>query len=126
MLYRLGRVKHAYAQMFSRHEVILSPVVAHTTPKLGVLSPRVPFDELIDRLINYVAFTPLNNVAGGPAISLPCGVVAETELPIGVQLSTAHGDERTLLELAFALEMERPWRRIQDVAAPGTAIPACP
>ncbi len=29
-------------------------------------------------------------------------------------LSAAHGQERVLLELAFALEADRPWRRIQD------------
>ena len=50
-------------------------------------------------------------VAAG--ISLPTGATAGG-LPIGVQLSAAYGDERTLLELAFALEQARPWRRIQD------------
>jgi amidase len=34
-------------------------------------------------------------------------------LPIGVMLSAAHGDERTLLETAFALEAEHPFPRIQ-------------
>jgi amidase len=112
-LLRLSRVKQAYATMFLRHEVVLSPVLAHVTPTIGVLSPRQPFDELLDRLTRYVAFTPLNNVAGSPAISLPTGATAGG-LPIGVQLSAAYGDERTLLELAFALEQARPWRRIQD------------
>ena len=37
----------------------------------------------------------------------------ERWLPIGVHLSAAHGQERLLLELAFALEADRPWRRIQ-------------
>ncbi|MDT7563317.1 MAG: amidase, partial [Pseudonocardiales bacterium] len=57
-------MKQAYATMFLRHEVVLSPVLAHVTPTIGVLSPRQPFDELLDRLTRYVAFTPLNNVAG--------------------------------------------------------------
>lgn len=113
VLYRLSRIRQAYAQMFRHHEIVLSPVLAHTTPPLGHLSPNVPFDELMERLQNYVAFTPLNNIAGTPAISLPTGVTAEG-LPIGVQLSGAYGDERTLLEVAFAIEAERPWRRIQD------------
>ncbi|GAA5161337.1 amidase [Pseudonocardia eucalypti] len=112
-LYRLARVKAAYRRMFLRHDVVLSPVLAHTTPELGHISPTVPFDELLHRLTRYVAFTPLNNVAGSPAISLPTGSTDEG-LPVGVQLSAAHGDERTLLELAFALEAETPWRRIQD------------
>jgi amidase len=112
-LYRLRRVRDAYATMFRRHELVLSPVLAHVTPQLGHLSPTVPFDELIDRLHRYVAYTPLNNIAGTPAISLPMGMAAEG-VPIGIQLSAAAGDERTLLETAFALEQERPWARIQD------------
>ncbi len=112
-LYRLRRVRDTYATMFRRHELVLSPVLAHVTPRIGHLSPTVPFDELIDRLHRYVAYTPLNNIAGTPAISLPMGMASEG-VPIGIQLSAAAGDERTLLETAFALEQERPWPRIQD------------
>ncbi len=92
---------------------MLTPVLAHTVPQLGHLSPEVPFDTLFERLLRYVAFTPLNNAAGTPAISLPMGACANG-LPIGVQLQAAHGAERTLLELAFALEAAQPFRRIQD------------
>jgi hypothetical protein len=42
-------------------------------------------------------------------------------LPIGVHLSADVGDERTLLELAYALEEARPFRRIQDVGRPTTS-----
>ncbi|MBC3194939.1 amidase [Pseudonocardia sp. C8] len=112
-LHRLRRVAHTYAELFTRHDVLLSPVLAHTPPEIGWLSPTLPFDVLISRLLDYVAFTPLCNVAGAPAISLPAGA-AGNGLPVGVHLSTAVGDERTLLELAFALESDRPWRRIWD------------
>jgi amidase len=107
-LYRLRRVPRAYARMFRRHELVLSPVVAHVAPPLQHLSPAVPFDELLQRLLAYVAYTPLHNVAGAPAISLPMGMASEG-VPIGVMLSAAHGDERTLLEVAYALEAEQPW-----------------
>jgi amidase len=40
--------------------------------------------------------------------------MSQTGIPIGVQFAAAHGDERTLLELAFELEQIQPWRRIQD------------
>ena len=111
-LRRLRRTPQTYAQMFARHEVVLSPVLAHVTPKLGWISPQVPYDELVQRLTNYVAYTPVNNIAGSPAISLPMGM-AGAGVPIGVQLSAGHGDERTLLEIAFALESEHPFPRIQ-------------
>ena len=117
---RLRAIRHAYARMFSRHELVLSPVLAHITPQLGYLSPTVPYDELIERLERYVAFTPLNNIAGTPAISLPMAM-AEQGVPIGVQLSAAFGDERTLIETAFLLEQEQAFPRIQDPSLPGPA-----
>jgi amidase len=113
MLYRLRRTPRVYAQLFTRHELLLSPVLAHVTPRIGYLSPNVPFDVLIERLRAYVAYPPLNNIAGSPAISLPLGQTDDGR-PIGVQLSAAHGDERTLLEVAFALEAERPWPTIGE------------
>jgi amidase len=111
----LRRLKHAprlYAEMFAHRELVLSPVLAHVAPELGWISPRVPYDQLIDRLMNYVTYTPVNNIAGTPAISLPMGLAA-SGVPVGVMLSGAHGDERTLLEVAFALEAEHPFPRIQ-------------
>jgi amidase len=68
----------------------------------------VPFEELRQRLVDYVGFTPLQNVAGAPATAVPGGRTADG-LPIGVRLAGAVGDERTLLELAYLLKAERPW-----------------
>lgn len=96
-----------------RIDVALSPVLSHTTPRLGHLSPTVPFPEMFERLVRYVAFTPLNNAAGTPAVSLPLGRTSEG-LPLGVQLQALHGEERTLLELAYELEAAQPFARIQD------------
>jgi amidase len=113
---RLRGASRVYAGMFARHELVLSPVLAHVTPPLGHLSPRVPYDELIARLRHYVTYPPINNIAGTPAISLPTTLSA-AGVPVGVMLSAAHGDDRTLLEVAFALEAERPFPRIQDAGA---------
>lgn len=112
-IYRLRRAQHSYRAIFATYDVLLSPVLSHTTPKLGYLSPTLDFDRLFARLYSYVGFTPLNNVAGGPAISLPLGQT-RSGLPIGSHLSADHGDERTLLELAYELEAARPFARIQD------------
>ena len=112
-LLRLRRTPRDYAVMFEHREVVLSPVVGHVTPLLGHISPRVSYDVLIDRLLRYITYTPLNNVAGTPAISLPMGRSPDG-LPVGVQLSAAHGDERTLIELAYGLEAEHPFPRIEE------------
>ena len=112
-LRRLKQVAKRYDGEFVHHDVLLSPVLAHRTPELGRLHPTVPFDELRQRLVNYVGFTPLQNVAGAPAVALPGGRTADG-LPVGVQLAGAVGDERTLLELAYLLEAERPWPLLGD------------
>lgn len=110
-LRRLHRSSNQYAAMFEGHDAMLTPVVSHTTPKLGYLSPEVASEELIERLVHYAAFTPLANATGAPAISLPFGS-SDEGLPIAIQLWAAHGDERTLLELAFEIEQAKPWRKI--------------
>ncbi|MCC5297102.1 amidase, partial [Staphylococcus aureus] len=78
-------VRETYADLFTRHDVLLSPTLAHVTPEIGWLSPPVEFDVLRARLLDYVAFTPLCNVAGAPAVSLPAGGAANG-LPIGAHL----------------------------------------
>lgn len=114
IIYRLRRSQQQYARAMQTYDAVLSPVLAHTTPKLGWLSPEQAFEQLFERLTRYVSFTPLNNATGSPAISLPMGATAEG-LPIAVHFSARHGDERTLLELAYALEAAQPFRRIQDM-----------
>lgn len=112
--YRLQRTRREQQRRLSRFDLVLSPVLGHVTPELGYVSPDVPFDELLDRLLKYVSFTPINNANGSPAISLPVGQ-SDKGLPIGVQLSAHHGDERTLLEVAYALEQAAPWRRLDQM-----------
>ncbi|GAA2062790.1 amidase [Williamsia deligens] len=113
-LWRLRASEGKYRAAFAGDiDVMLSPTVAHTTPPLGHLSPANGFDVLFPRLVSWVAFTPLNNATGGPAISLPVEMSTDG-MPLGVQLSADHGDEATLLALAYELEADRPFTRIQD------------
>lgn len=92
-------------------DVVLTPTTAHPAPPHGHLAPNLPFDEHLAHLRNYMTFTPLHNVAGTPAISLPAGRSA-AGLPIGVQLAALPGEERLLLEVAFEVEQLRPWQRL--------------
>jgi|SRR5690554_557302 len=117
VLWRLKRSSHDYAKAMKDYNAVLTPVLGHTTPLLGHLSPVVPFDTLFDRLTRYASFTPLANATGAPAISLPMGRTADN-LPVSVQLMTNYGDDRTLLELAFALEADySPWSFLSKTEA---------
>jgi len=100
---RLRTFEDTYDALFNDLDVILSPTTAGPAPKLGVISPDVEFETCVQRLTNLLPYTPLQNVAGAPGISIPAGTTSDG-LPIGVQLAAAKGNERILLELAFALE----------------------
>ncbi|WP_180160254.1 amidase [Acinetobacter sp. YH12054] len=114
-LYRLKKMQQQYREIFKHYDVLLSPVLAHTTPKIGYLSPQLPFDQLFERIQNYVTFTPIQNVVGAPGMSIPMGETQNDGLPISMQISADVGDEKTLIELAYEIEEAQPWRRIQDV-----------
>jgi amidase len=59
-------------------------------------------------LQDYMAFTPLENATGQPAVSLPLHWTADG-LPVGVMFAGRFGDEATLFRLAGQLEQARPW-----------------
>ncbi|WP_339614353.1 amidase [uncultured Parvibaculum sp.] len=90
------------------YDVWLTPVLADVPPKTGEQGPNVPFDTLYERVFNYVTYTPVHNVAGTPAMSVPLSW-SEAGLPIGAQFAAPLGKERVLLELAYELEQARPW-----------------
>ncbi|GAA4966592.1 amidase [Streptomyces heliomycini] len=91
---RLKRTREAYAAGFRGLDVILSPVLAHTTPPIGHLNPAVPYATLIERILAYVAFTPVNNVVGTPSIALRPRTTTADGLPVGVMVSGRPGAER--------------------------------
>lgn len=111
MLHRLRAAAATYQRALGPYDAILLPTLGRETPELGHLSPTVPFYDLLDRLRTYVSFTPINNITGTPAITIPAALTP-TGLPIGVQLAGTHGNERTLLELAYLLEAEQPFPRL--------------
>jgi amidase len=115
-LIRLNRSWKQCALTMREFDVILSPVLGHVTAQLGQFSPDVPFETMLERLRGYASYTPLNNANGSPAISLPVGLSREG-LPIGLQFAARHGDERTLLELAYEFEQLRPWPSLQSQLA---------
>ena len=98
----------AYLGLFQRYDVVLTPVLASPPVKLGWVRGDVPYDTLIERLIDYVGYTPIVNVAGNTAMSMPLSWT-DAGLPVGAHFAAAAGQERTLFELAFELEKAQPW-----------------
>jgi amidase len=110
---RLQASRFGSAQFFRQYDAVISPTLAHVTPELGWLDPGQDYETVIDKLMDWVAFTPLANATGDPAVSLPLAT-DKRGLPIGLMLSGGRGSERQLLELSYELEEARPFRRIQD------------
>jgi len=89
-------VARDFAEAFAKVDVILGPVAPTAAPKL--------FDSSLSPLQTYLAdiYTIPANLAGLPAISIPCP--QEGALPIGVQLQGNHFSEARLISVAAALE----------------------
>jgi amidase len=104
-----------FQSAFESYDAYLSPVIAQSPRPLGELSPTQAFESLFDRLMRYASFTPMANVAGTPAISVPAGQTSQG-VPIGVQLSGPYGGEKTLLELAYELEALQPWKLLFEMS----------
>jgi amidase len=83
-----------------------------------LLTPPPPFGSMdfdaanplgvFDVLHEFLPFTPIANMTGQPAISLPLSW-NEDGLPVGVHLIAEYGREDVLLRLAAQVEQARPW-----------------
>jgi amidase len=108
---RLRRFHEDWAKVLERYDVLVSPTAAAPAPPLGHLATDLPYETHHDRLRTFAAFTPLHNIAGAPAISLPLGRNI-SGLPLGVQFAAARGKDALLLELAQTLEAAQGWPRL--------------
>jgi amidase len=87
--------------------VVLSPTLARVAWPIGHLSPAAGRESLIRRTEEAVGYTPIHNVAGCPAMTVPLG--RDDGLPVGIHFAAAPGADRLLLALAYELEAAAPW-----------------
>lgn len=90
-------IKKAFDHAFAKYDLILGPVAPTTAPKLG--------ESLSDPLKMYLSdiYTIAVNLAGLPAISVPCGE-DKKGLPIGLQLIGDCFAEKKLIQAAYTYE----------------------
>lgn len=90
-------IKKAFDEAFSKYDLILGPVAPTTAPRLG--------ESLADPIKMYLGdiYTIAVNLAGLPAISVPCGEDSKG-LPIGLQLIGDCFEEKKLIRAAYTYE----------------------
>jgi amidase len=96
--------------MWEGIDVLLTPTLAKPPIEIGALEPKEgePPITMLMNSATWVPFTPVWNVTGQPAISLP---LHETDggLPVGVQLVGPPAGEELLISLAAQIEAAAPW-----------------
>jgi aspartyl-tRNA(Asn)/glutamyl-tRNA(Gln) amidotransferase subunit A len=97
-------IKNDFAEAFKQCDVIVTPTAPTTAFKIG--------EKTQDPLQMYLSdiYTISTNLAGLPAISIPCGFDGDG-MPIGLQIIGNHFDESTILRTAHAYEQATEWHK---------------
>ena len=125
------KATHKISELHKKYDVILTPTVATAPLTSNELDPnsfekilmrflistglgkkvlsKSFLETLIDKSLYQTPFTPIANMTGQPAMSIPL-YSGEDGLPHGAHFMAAEGDDRTLFMLAGQLEAEYPWK----------------
>ncbi|WP_431269660.1 amidase family protein [Dankookia sp. P2] len=116
-----------FAAFFEDWDIILTPITALPTPPIGTteyltISDNPSVRDWFGNLWRNFAYTPLANLCGIPAISLPMGV-QESGLPLGIQAQARQANDGLLLQLAAQVEraLDGHWN---DGRRPGVHVTA--
>lgn len=94
--YARQKIAKEFAEVLTGCDMLAGPTMPNTAPKLGELMKN-PLEMYQADILTVPA-----NIAGIPAISVPCGTVRG--LPVGLQLMGRMYDEETILNAALAFE----------------------
>jgi aspartyl-tRNA(Asn)/glutamyl-tRNA(Gln) amidotransferase subunit A len=89
-------IKEDFTKIFEKYDVIIGPTTPSASFKCGAMTK-----DPLTMYMNDILTIPVN-LAGVPAISVPCGF--SDGLPIGLQIIGKHFDESTIYKVAHAFE----------------------
>lgn len=118
-----NRVSRTIGEFHRQYDLILSPTLPNPPHLLGAFDANRSGMTGLDWshfILSGSPFTPVFNVTGQPAISLPLAWNGDG-LPIGIQFVADMGREDLLLGLAAQLEECRPWQNRMP-SIPGTTF----
>jgi aspartyl-tRNA(Asn)/glutamyl-tRNA(Gln) amidotransferase subunit A len=102
-------IRQEMAAALRRVDVLVTPTVPIPAPRSGQTMVDIGH-ETVNITWALSRLTHPANLAGFPAISVPCGL-SLGELPIGLQLIGRPFAEATVLQLAYAYEQETTWHQ---------------
>ncbi|WP_084478772.1 amidase [Nocardia jejuensis] len=108
---QVDRIEARLLDYFDSYGVVITPTLAAPPPRAGRWHAR-PWLSNVVANVRYSPFTPLWNLVGWPAVSVPMGLHPRTGTPVAAQLAGPPGSESTLLRLAAQLEAAHPWQRV--------------
>jgi amidase len=100
--------RQRYLEASAGVDVVVTPTLPELPWELGTLSPRLGRELLIRRTEELVGYTPIHNIVGCPAMSVPLGW-SEGGLPVGIHFAGRQQEDALLLGLALELEAASPW-----------------
>jgi amidase len=108
-IYNIHKFTRDFDHRFLQYDILVTSVLAEPPVLLGSFNGTED-DPLAGsiRHAEYMPFTPICNITGRPAMSVPLYWNNEN-LPIGVHFIGKYGDEATLFRLASQLENAKPW-----------------
>lgn len=99
-------IKQDFDNVFKDLDCIITPTSPTAAFKIG--------EKVEDPLKMYLSdiYTISANLAGIPAISIPCGFTKK-QLPVGLQILSKHFNEEALFKAAYAYEQNTPWHKMK-------------
>ena len=117
----------AFGDFFEAWDIMLTPITALPTPRIGTteyltLSDNPDIHDWFANLWKFFAYTPLSNLCGIPAVSLPMAR-QENGLPFGIHAQARQANDGLLLQLAAQIEraLDGRWN---DGRRPGVHVTA--
>ncbi|MFB8276782.1 amidase [Nocardia colli] len=107
---QIDRVEARLLEYFERYDVVITPTLACPPPKARAWHHRGWLANVL-ATARFSPFTPLWNLVGWPAASIPMGMHPDVGTPVAAQLAGPPGSESSLLRLSAQLESLHPWRR---------------
>jgi amidase len=106
----LRKLARRIVRFWNQHDILVTPTLNAPALEIGALAPAEgePPEQWLTNSAGWVPLTPVYNVTGQPAISLPLHQ-SEAGLPIGIQFGGHPAGEEMLLSLAGQLEQAAPW-----------------